>query len=114
MYRLSDYRYHEGNECGFRVKVQELRVDGGASNNEYLMQFQSDIADTVVKIPDAKELSGIGAAYAAGLALGMWGREVFETLEYRTFTPGLSPKNGAGGTGLEERGRKGSVLETQT
>ena len=60
VYRLSDCRYHEGNECGFRVKVQELRVDGGASNNEYLMQFQSDIADTVVKIPDAKELSGIG------------------------------------------------------
>ena len=87
MYRLSDYRYHEGNECGFRVKVQELRVDGGASNNEYLMQFQSDIADTVVKNTGCKRAVGYRAAYAAGLALGMWGREVFETLEYRTFTP---------------------------
>lgn len=84
-YQITDIMRAMSADSG--VKVQELRVDGGASNNEYLMQFQSDIADTVVKIPDAKELSGIGAAYAAGLALGMWGREVFETLEYRTFAP---------------------------
>ena len=45
------------------MRIEELRVDGGPTRNGYLMQFQSDITNKRVKIPDAEELSGIGAAY---------------------------------------------------
>ena len=40
------------------IKIQELRVDGGPTRNQYLMQFQSDILDRKVLVPDAEELSG--------------------------------------------------------
>lgn len=70
-----------------KVKVDELRVDGGPTRNGYLMQFQSDIADAVVQIPDAEELSGIGPAYAAGMALGLWDERVFENLQRTKYQP---------------------------
>lgn len=63
------------------VTVSELRVDGGPTKNTYLMQFQSDIAGVDVQVPDSEELSGIGPAYAVGLALDMWGKEIFGKLE---------------------------------
>ena len=44
------------------TEIQELRVDGGPTRNQYLMQFQSDILNRKVLVPDAEELSGIGAA----------------------------------------------------
>ena len=50
-------------------------MDGGPTRNKYLMQFQSDIADVTVQVPSAEELSGIGAAYAAGIAAGIFDRE---------------------------------------
>ena len=57
------------------IKVDELRVDGGPTKNGYLMQFQSDIANKRVNIPDAEELSGIGAAYMAGISAGIYDLE---------------------------------------
>lgn len=54
----------------------ELRVDGGPTNNKWLMQFQSDILKSTVYVPDAEELSGIGAAYAAGLGCGIYKKEL--------------------------------------
>ena len=54
-----------------QVKVHELRVDGGPTKNAYLMQFQSDIAGIDVQVPDSDELSGMGPAFAAGMALGL-------------------------------------------
>lgn len=72
------------------VKVEELRVDGGPTRNEYLMQFQSDIAGAVVQVPDAEELSGIGPAYAAGIALGFWGEEIFQKLKRRRYEPHMA------------------------
>ena len=49
-----------------------MRVDGGPTRNEYLMQFQSDIAQIPVQVPQAEELSGIGAAYMAGIGAGVY------------------------------------------
>jgi len=49
-----------------------LRVDGGACQNNFLMQFQADILDTVVERPKCLELTALGAAYLAGLAVGFW------------------------------------------
>ena len=71
------------------VRLGELRVDGGPTKNEYLMQFQSDIADVAVQVPDSEELSGIGPAYAAGLALGVWDESVFGRLNRVKYDPGM-------------------------
>ncbi len=54
------------------MKVKELRVDGGASANNLLMQFQADILNTQVVRPKVIETTALGAAYLAGLATGFW------------------------------------------
>lgn len=69
------------------VKVHELRVDGGPTKNDYLMQFQSDIAGIDVQVPDSDELSGMGPAYAAGMALGIWDETVFDRLKRKKYAP---------------------------
>jgi glycerol kinase len=53
-------------------KISELRVDGGASINNFLMQFQSDMLNTKVTRPEIMETTALGAAYLAGLASGFW------------------------------------------
>jgi glycerol kinase len=52
--------------------VEELRVDGGAAANDYLMQFQSDILGAPVIRPAVTETTALGAAYLAGLGVGLW------------------------------------------
>ena len=54
------------------IKVKELRVDGGATANNFLMQFQSDLLNTKVIRPKITETTALGAAYFAGLAVGFW------------------------------------------
>lgn len=54
------------------VKLTELKVDGGMVQNELLMQFQADILDVPVIRPKVVETTALGAAYAAGLAIGFW------------------------------------------
>ena len=54
------------------VTLKELKVDGGASRNNLLMQFQSDILGTTVIRPKVTETTALGAAYLAGLAVGYW------------------------------------------
>lgn len=53
-------------------KIKELRVDGGATANTFLMQFQSDILKTKVIRPSVTETTALGAAFLAGLAVGFW------------------------------------------
>lgn len=67
--------------------IGELRVDGGPTRNKYLMQFQSDMLGIPVRIPEAEELSGIGAAYAAGISVGLYDGSVMEKLSRTSFTP---------------------------
>ncbi len=54
------------------IELQELRVDGGAVANEFLMQFQADILGVPVVVPEITETTALGAAYLAGLAVGFW------------------------------------------
>lgn len=54
------------------ITVKELRVDGGATANNFLMQFQSDLLNTKVIRPQVTETTALGAAYLAGLAVGYW------------------------------------------
>ena len=71
------------------VPIGELRVDGGPTRNAYLMQLQSDLLNIPVRIPDSEELSGIGAAYAAGLACGLYDRQVFDVLKRTSYAPDM-------------------------
>ena len=54
------------------MPLQELKVDGGASANQFLMQFQADIIGQTVHRPSCIETTALGAAYLAGLAVGYW------------------------------------------
>ncbi|EGR1081032.1 glycerol kinase [Vibrio cholerae] len=54
------------------IKLSALRVDGGAVANNFLMQFQADVLDTEVHRPKVTEVTALGAAYLAGLAVGFW------------------------------------------
>ncbi len=54
------------------IEVGRLRVDGGASANDFLMQFQADITRTVAERPRIRETTALGAAFLAGLAVGVW------------------------------------------
>ncbi|MFD2176603.1 glycerol kinase GlpK [Veronia pacifica] len=54
------------------IQLSALRVDGGAVANNFLMQFQSDVLNTDVHRPEVTEVTALGAAYLAGLAVGFW------------------------------------------
>ena len=70
-----------------KTPISELRVDGGPTRNGYLMQFQSDLLNIPVQVPDQEELSGIGAAYAAGLSIGIYDKKVFSRLKRTGYQP---------------------------
>jgi glycerol kinase len=55
-----------------RIAVSELRVDGGAARNNLLLQFQADVLGVPVLRPAMTETTALGAAYLAGLAVGVW------------------------------------------
>jgi len=80
-------------DAGIHLPV--LRVDGGPTRNGYLMQFQSDMLNTPVSCPEAEELSGIGAAYMAGIACGLYPESVLHHLQYQAYRPSMDPKERA-------------------
>ena len=59
-------------EVDANKKLTALKVDGGASRNNFLMQFQSDISNAPVQRPVCVETTALGASYLAGLAVGFW------------------------------------------
>lgn len=74
------------------IEVRALKVDGGASANNFLMQFQADMIDAPVNRPACVESTAIGAAYLAGLAVGYWGskEDVIKNQQLdRVFTPNM-------------------------
>jgi glycerol kinase len=62
----------EAMEQDSGIRLEELRVDGGMVANDLLMQFQADMLDRPVVLPRTKETTSLGAAYAAGLAVGFF------------------------------------------
>lgn len=72
------------------IIISGLRVDGGPTRNKYLMQFQSDMLNIPVRVPDAEELSGIGAAYCAGISSGLYGDNVFGNLKRVLYEPDMA------------------------
>jgi len=72
------------------IEGESLRADGGATKNEYLMQFQSDILSLPVMVPAVEELSGAGAAYMAGIAAGLYDKEkVFADMRRTQYEPSM-------------------------
>ena len=83
-------------EADSGISIKELRVDGGATANNTLMQFQSDMLNTKVVRPVVVETTAIGAAYLAGLAVGFWSslEEIQAQWQMETiFTPRMSEAN---------------------
>ncbi len=78
------------------LPIKELRVDGGATANDMLMQYQSDILDCKVIRPKITETTALGAAYLAGLAVGYW-KDINEIEQYwqaeRNFVPAMNDES---------------------
>ena len=69
-YQTRDVAAAMGRDSG--VGLREMRVDGGAVGNSFLMQFQADILGVPVEVPEVTETTAAGSAYLAGLAVGFW------------------------------------------
>ena len=80
-------------EADAGIQIKELRVDGGATVNNSLMQFQSDILNCKVVRPVITETTALGAAYLAGLAVGYW-KNIGEIQDQwqvdKPFSPGMN------------------------
>lgn len=76
------------------VELRELKADGGAAANAWLMQFQADLLGVPVGRPDVVETTALGAAGLAGLAQGVWKRpeDFLEARRYQWFDPGPRPE----------------------
>ena len=87
-YQTQDVLRAMQEDAGMRLSA--LKVDGGASANNFLMQFQADIIDTPVLRPACIETTALGAAYLAGLAVGFWSDQeeiVAKGTTFRAFEP---------------------------
>lgn len=83
-------------ETDSEIKLQALRVDGGAAANNLLMQFQADILGVNVERPQVIETTALGAAYLAGLAVGFWNKDEIKNnwqVDAR-FTPKMQKETG--------------------
>src|SRR5947207_555801 len=81
-------------EADAGIKLKELRVDGGASANDLLMQLQADLLNVPVVRPKVSETTALGAAYLAGLAVGYWKSQADIARQWRAdkrFTPAMKP-----------------------
>jgi glycerol kinase len=81
-------------EADSGIKLKELRVDGGASANDLLMQLQADLLNVTVVRPKVAETTALGAAYLAGLAVGFWKSQTDIARQWQAdkrFTPAMKP-----------------------
>ena len=91
-YQVADILKAMESDAGVRLK--ELRVDGGASLNNLLMQFQADLLNVPVARPKVAETTALGAAYLAGLAVGYWKNRSEISAQWqmdRRFKPRMKP-----------------------
>lgn len=85
-YQITDLVELMRAASGYEVKM--LHADGGPAENGYLMQFQADLTDADAAVPQHKELSGMGAAYMAGISAGIYDPQtICERNRYTIFRP---------------------------
>ena len=90
-----------------------LRVDGGATSNDWLMQFQADILGVPVERPDCIETTALGAAGLAGIASGVWAtaEDFIARRKFSSFEPRMSRDEAASADAwVASRRRRGHVL----
>jgi glycerol kinase len=77
-----------------RLHIPDLRVDGGAAANDWLMQFQADVLGVAIRRPDVIESTALGAAGLAGIGAGVWkgAGDFMAHRRYRDFAPGPMPE----------------------
>jgi glycerol kinase len=92
-YQTKDILNAMEEDAGIRLAM--LKVDGGASANNILMQFQADILNTPVERPEVIESTAMGAAYLAGIQIGLWKKEdiIRNRKIQNTFTPSMDEAN---------------------
>ena len=94
-YQITDLVQRMAQDAG--LPLAELRVDGGPTANTYLMQFQSDMAQVEVSVPEIQELSGFGAACAAGFSCGFYDPAIIHSQLHRhSYTPKMSAEERSG------------------
>lgn len=76
VYQIADIMEAMSEDTG--MKFSELRVDGGPTANDYLMQYQSDISCARILVPGVQELSAMGAAFMAGISAGLYEESIVE------------------------------------
>lgn len=87
-YQITDLVALMRTDAGLPTKT--LQVDGGPTKNAYLMQLQSDLTGAVVKVPQLQELSGMGAACAAGFSVGLYDpQDIYPRIEHTAYTPNM-------------------------
>lgn len=84
-YQISDIL--ESLEQDIDNKILEIYVDGGPTKNNYIMQFQSDIADVLIQIPEIDELSLMGVSFLAGMTVGCWNKDIYNIIKYKKYVP---------------------------
>ena len=88
-YQTNDLILAIRNDCN--INITSLKADGGAAQNKFLMQFQSDISDIEIECPACAEATALGAAYLAGLAVGFWQSKT-EILNMKSDFSAFNPK----------------------
>jgi glycerol kinase len=86
-FQIADVIYAIQKESSITLK--ELRVDGGPTRDAFLMRFQSDILNLPLSAPESEELSAIGAAYMAGITLGIYPPSVFSRIPRTNYAPAM-------------------------
>lgn len=74
-YQLIEVAHAMEEDCEHRMPINQLRVDGGMSVNSLIMQFQADVLDKPLVRPVIRETTGFGAAFIAGLGVGLWAHQ---------------------------------------
>ena len=93
-YQVADLFERMKDDAGHE-KIQALRVDGGASRNDFLMQFQADMLGLPLERPHDLEVTARGAALLAGRMSGLWADEAALRSQWhpdRVFVPGMKPR----------------------
>ncbi|MCB1315793.1 MAG: glycerol kinase, partial [Leptospiraceae bacterium] len=88
---MQSYELVTAMEADTGKKMDLLRVDGGATANDFLLQFQADILGTAVERPANVDTTALGSAYLAGLEAGFW-QDVNELLQLQSDTTTFQPK----------------------
>ncbi len=87
-YQITDILSAMEKDSG--IRITELRVDGGPTRNAYLMQFQADLADCAVSVPDMEEFSALGVSFMAGKKAGIMDESVFSNCKRIIYQPEMT------------------------